>query len=118
MMQKKRVANILMNMEKATCKALRKNTVPCVVTLPKSEMFLDSLGYYWCPEHKAHGELLFWAARHNHPAIAFRGKMWYALGVEGSHDNKMIWERSILMGNEDMIAAASAFIHSLMETEQ
>jgi hypothetical protein len=79
----------------------------CDVHRPKSEMYQDACGYYWCNEHKHRGALLTWAQQHGYPAIEFTGPEHYAIGdPDYPHENEKLWKAAILMGKEDAIWAA------------
>ena len=109
-MQRNKVADILARKVSYSCSGTDRGYGACIVKMLKSDMLQDACGHCWCPEHQHRGELLNWAAQHGYPAITFRGKMRYAIGVAGCVENKMFWKSAILMGNEDMINAAIAYI--------
>ena len=101
-------------LDKATCaSAVDAGYGACIVKMFKSDMLASTCGY-WCPTHQHRGKLLNWAAENNYPAITFRGKMRYAIGVAGYAENKMFWETAVLMGNEDMMNAAIAHVEELV----
>lgn len=110
----KRVANL----SRAECSYISEKRTLCNKKMHKHEMLKDACGQYWCPEHRYRGELLNWAAQHGYPAIQFRGKMCYAIGLHGCSENKMFWQESVLLGNEDMVRAALDHVGLRPESEQ
>lgn len=115
MMLKKKVADIIARQATAVCLAHDERSIPCLVEMLKSDMLQDARGRYWCPKHRNRGELFNWAAKYNYPSLQFSGKMRYAIGVPGNADNRPFWETAVLMGKEDMIAAAMAMLQPLDE---
>jgi len=117
MQHKNKVADILARKASHSCSGVDRGYGACIVKMIKSDMLQDACGHSWCPEHQYRGELLNCAAQNNYPAITFRGKMRYAIGVDGYNDNKMFWEQSVLMGNDDMVNAAIEAIKSFTEEQ-
>ena len=109
-MQRNKVADILARKASYSCSGTDRGYGACMVKMLKSDMLQDACGHSWCPTHQHRGELLNWAAQRNYPAITFRGKIRYAIGIDGYEDNKTFWASAILMGNDDMINAAIAYV--------
>lgn len=79
-------------------------------------------------------DLLPWAAQHNYPAFSFTGiesvelypvqglppaihPMKYAVGVDGSKENKSSWETAAQFGSDDMIEGLLAHINTLSKEQ-